>query len=112
MSGTIRSAELIVAKALADPDVIYGHKTNPTETLKNLQTEVISQFPPPDPKISSPIWLIVVTSFAKVIVGAAYVPGAGVTSKLEASAFYATKNDTTVLTVLSCSWQGCDHQVL
>ncbi|MGO9315044.1 MAG: hypothetical protein ACLQBD_29510 [Syntrophobacteraceae bacterium] len=112
MSGTIRSAELIAAKALADPDVIYGLKTNPTQTLKNPQPEVISQFLPADPKISNAIWVIVVISFDPVMVGAAYAPGSGVTTKLEARAVYATKSDTTVLTVLLRSWQGCDYQVL
>jgi hypothetical protein len=104
MDKQIRSAEFLVTKALASPDILQGLKTKTEETLKNLGDEVVKELPrmlpPPDTKTNNAIWLIVVIAFALVMVGAAYVLFAGVTSKLEAGAAYATKSDT-ILTVFT-----------
>lgn len=104
MAEQIRSADLLVTKALANPDILDALKTKPEETLKNLSKETIQQLPqalpPPDSKTNNAIWLIVVISFAAVMMGAAYVLGAGVSSKLEINATYATKSDT-ILTIFT-----------
>jgi divalent metal cation (Fe/Co/Zn/Cd) transporter len=103
MADQIRSAELLVTTALASPDILEALKTKPEETLKNLSTEVTRQLPilpPPDTKTSNAIWLIVIIAFALVMVWAAYVIGAAVTSKLEQNAIYAAKSDT-ILTVFT-----------
>lgn len=102
MKEQIRSADLLVTKALASPEILDALKTKPEETLKKLSGEVIKQLPPvltpPDTRTNNAIWLIVVIAFALVMVGSAYVLGTGVTSKLETDVTYATKSDT-ILTV-------------
>ena len=104
MAEQIRSAELLVTKALASPDILNRLKTNTEQTLKSLGEQVVQELPrtlpPPTGWVSSAIWLIIVVAFALVMVGAAYVLGAGVTSKLDAGATYATKSDT-VITVFT-----------
>lgn len=109
MAEQIRSAELLVTKALANPDILQALKTKPEETLKNLGSEVVQQLPrlaapvPPPPAgtiTNDLIWLIVVIAFALVMVGAAYLIGTGLTSKLEADATYATNSDK-ILTVFT-----------
>ncbi len=100
MAERIRSAELLVTKALASPETLENLKTNPEATLKDLQEEVVQQLPralpPPDSQTNNVIWLIIVLSFAVVMVGAAYVLGANVTSKLENGMQYVTKPETLV----------------
>ena len=104
MTEQIRSADLLVTKALASPDILEALKTKPEETLKSLAKETVQQLAPvlplPDSSTSNAIWLIVICSFAIVMVGAAYVLGAGVTSKLDVGVTYASKSDT-VLTVFT-----------
>lgn len=56
--------------------------------------------PTPDSTTNNAIWLIVVGAFAIVMVGAAFVLGAGVNIKHAAGADYATKSDT-ILTVFT-----------
>jgi hypothetical protein len=96
----IRSADLLVTKALASPAILDALRTKPEETLKTLGNEAVRLLPLPDRKATNAIWLIVVICFALVMVGAAYVLFAGVTSKLEANVIYATKSDT-ILTVFT-----------
>ena len=104
MTTQIRSADLLVTKALASPEILEALKTKPEDTLKSLAKDTVQQLAPtiplPDSKTSNAIWLIVICSFALVMVGAAYVLGTGVTSKLDASATYASKSDT-ILTVFT-----------
>jgi hypothetical protein len=104
MTEQIRLADLLVMKALASPQILQDLKTEPEKTLKSLGNEVVQQLPavlpPPDSATNSVIWLIIVAAFTIVMVGAAYVLGAGVTSKLDANATYATKADT-ILTVFT-----------
>jgi hypothetical protein len=105
MNEQIRSADLLVTTALSRPEAIQGLQTNTEKTLKELSSEVVNQLPriqPPDTKTSNAIWLIIVISFVLVMVGAVYVLGAGVTSKLEANVSYVTKSDT-ILTVFTTS---------
>jgi hypothetical protein len=56
--------------------------------------------PPPEQPILNAIWLVVVCSFALVLLYAAYKIGAGVSVKLEKEALYATRGDT-ILTVFT-----------
>lgn len=103
MADQIRSADLLVTRALADPKILDGLKTAPEQTLKNLSNQVVQELPRlPEPSTSAnnAIWLIVVASFSLVMLGAAYVLGAGVTTKLDAAATYAAKSDT-ILTLFT-----------
>jgi hypothetical protein len=104
MAEQMRSAELLVTKALASPAILEDLKTKPQETLQRLQNESVQQLPralpPPDPKTNNAIWLIVVIAFALVMVYAAYVLGTGVTFPLAEKITYGTKSDT-ILTVFT-----------
>lgn len=104
MTEQIRSADLLVKTALASQEILEALKTKPEETLKNLGKNAVQQLPrvlpEPDPMTNNAIWLIVIISFAAVMLWAAYVLGAGVTSKLEATATYVTKGET-MLTVFT-----------
>jgi len=88
----------MMEKALASPEIIQALKSDPVDTLKKLEAEVVQGLPPPDVKTSSRLWLILVGSFALVLLYCAWVLGTGVTAKLEPSASYAVKGDT-ILTV-------------
>lgn len=98
----IRSADLLVKTALASPETLDALKTNPEETLKKLGTETVQQLPrlldPPNETTKNAIWLIVVISFAVVLVGAAVVLGIGVFSNAATGTAQLTKTDT-ILTV-------------
>lgn len=98
----IRSADLLVKTALSSPDTLAELKTNPEETLKKLGAESVQQLPrsipPPNETTKNAIWLIVVSSFALVLVGAAVVLGKGVFSSAAEGATQLTKTDT-ILTV-------------
>jgi hypothetical protein len=104
MVDQIRSADLLVKTALADPEILDALKTKPEETLKGLSREVTQSLPRvvPEPTglTSNAIWLIVVIAFAVVMLWTAYVLGAGVGTKLEAAATYVTKGET-MLTVFT-----------
>jgi hypothetical protein len=104
MEEQIRSAKFLVTKALADPSIIQELKTNTEATLKKLGDDAVKEIPRvlalPDQKTNNAIWLIIVICFSVVMVGAAYVLGAGATSKLEAGATYFTKVDT-ILTIFT-----------
>jgi hypothetical protein len=102
MAEQVRSADYLITKALANPDILNGLKTNTEQTLKSLAEEVVQELPrpavlpQPTAWANNVIWLIIVIAFAAVMVGAAYVLGAGITSKLEQGATYATRSDTVV----------------
>ena len=104
MTEQIRSADLLVKTALASPEIIDALKNNPEETLKNLGKEATQSLPrvlpDPDPTTNNAIWLIVVISFALVMLWAAYILGSGVGTKLELNATYVTKGET-MLTVFT-----------
>jgi hypothetical protein len=100
MAEQVRSAEYLVTKALASPDIIKGLKTTTEETLKALGNEVVQELPrglsQPTGCVNNIIWLIIVVAFVTVMVGAAYVLGTGVTVKLDQGSIYATRSDTIV----------------
>jgi hypothetical protein len=95
-----RSATVMMEMALSSPQAIADLQTNPVETLKKLEAQVVQGFPRPDDKTASRLWLVVVVSFALVLVFCAWVLGTGVTAKLDAGATYAVKSDT-VLTLFT-----------
>jgi hypothetical protein len=104
MADQIRSAELLVKNALASPQTLQALRENPQQTLERLKDETVEQLPralpAPDTRTNNAIWLIVVISFALVMVGSAYILGSGVRLKLDANTIYATKSDT-ILTVFT-----------
>ena len=100
MAEQMRSATVLMEKALASPQTIQDLRTDPVGTLKMLEAQVVQGFPPPDEKTTSYLWLVVVVSFCLVFVFCAWVLGTGVTAKLEEGAIYAVKGDT-VLTVFT-----------
>lgn len=105
MTDQIRSADLLVKTALADPNIINALKLQPEETLKGLAKGATDSLPrtalaEPDTKTNNAIWLIVVIAFALVMLGSAYVLGMGVNTKLETGAAYVTKGET-MLTVFT-----------
>jgi hypothetical protein len=102
MNEQIRSADLLVKNALSSPEILEALKTKPEETLKKLGAQTVQQLPyvlpPPNESTRNTIWLIVVGSFAFVMIGAAIVLGLGVFSDVKAGATQLTKTDT-ILTV-------------
>lgn len=100
MAKQIRSATVMLEKALSSPQILEDLKTDAVETLKKLESQVVQGLPAPGPDTASRLWLIVVVSFAVVLVFCAGVLGLGVTAKLETGATYAVKGDT-ILTVFT-----------
>jgi len=94
MAEQIRSADLMVTTALADPQILNDLKSNTEDTLKKLSADAIRLVP--DKKTTNWIWIIVVISFALVMVYSAWILGSGVTKELIANPI--TKSDT-ILTV-------------
>lgn len=100
MAEQMRSATVLMEKALSSPQTIQDLKDDPVTTLKRLEAQVVQGLPPPDGETASRLWLIVVVSFALVLLFSAWVLGTGVTSKMDAGATYAVKSDT-ILTVFT-----------
>ena len=99
----IRSADLLVKSALASPQTMADLKAQPEETLKRLGAQAVSDLPrvgTPTPKATDKIWLLIVGSFAVVMIGAAAVLGIGVFSQVIDSSKQITKSDT-ILTVFT-----------
>lgn len=94
------SATVMMEMALASPQTIKDLQTNTEETLRKLEAQVVERFPDPNDKTASRLWLIVVVSFALVLVFCAWVLGTGVTEKLDTGATYAVKSDT-ILTLFT-----------
>ena len=86
MPEQIRSADLLVKSALANPEILDALRNKPTETLKSLALEATQNLPrvlpEPNKKTNNAIWLIVVIAFALVMLGSAYVLGTGVNTQL------------------------------
>ena len=106
----IRSADLLVKTALSLPQTMDELKTDPAGTLKMLSAEAIQQLPrlvPPTPPTNDRIWLVVVASFALVMVKAVVVLRLGVFGTTQDATKQITKSDTmlTVFTPSSDSWR-------
>jgi hypothetical protein len=104
MDERIRSADLLVKIALADPNTLEQLKLAPEKTLQQLAskatTELPPVIPPPDTKTANIVWIIVVASFVLVIMGAAYVIGTSVFTKIEKDVVCIGKVDM-ILTVFT-----------
>ena len=99
----IRSADLLVKTALSSPETMDALKTDPAGTLKKLGAQAVSQLPRlvlPTPRANDTIWLVVVVSFAVVMVGAVVVLGIGVFSNMADGKTQITRSDT-MLTVFT-----------
>lgn len=104
MSDQIRSAELVLKNAQASPQIIVDLKTNPEETLKTLVRDTVEMLPrtigDPNPLTTNAIWIIVVWSFAAVMLYSAFVLGSGVAMPLVTDGIYVTRGET-VLTLFT-----------
>lgn len=104
MSDQIRSADLLVKNALASPQIMQELKDNPVQTLKALGKDTVEMLPRaldnPNPPTTNAIWIIVVCSFAGVMLYSAYVLGSGVGTALVKDAVYVTKGET-ILTLFT-----------
>jgi hypothetical protein len=94
MEEQIRSADFMVTTALADKQILDDLKTDTEGTLKKLSADAIRMLP--DKKTTNWIWIIVVISFALVMVYSAWILGSGVTREVVTNP--VTKSDT-ILTV-------------
>lgn len=103
MPEQMRSAELMVKNAMADPRIAEKLAADPEKTLKALAKDAIdtlSGFQGTTTKANDAIWIIVICSFALVMLGSAYVLGSTVTTEIRGGAAYVTKSET-ILTVFS-----------
>lgn len=96
----IRSASLLVKTALADAKILERLKTNPESELKNLETSVIAKLPVPDNKTNNKIWLIIVISFALVMISSTIVLEIGIFYDVNKEVTKLTKPDT-ILTIFT-----------
>ena len=100
MSEQIRSADLLVKSALSSPQTMDALREKPEETLKELAKEATSDLPrvlPPNGSTSNVLWLIIVGSFAIVMLGSAFTLVFSITTKAEANATYITNSETVVM---------------
>lgn len=100
MADRVRSADLLVNTALSSPEAIEGLRSNPAETLRRLALEATRTLPYPTSHPLNAIWLIVISSFALVMVGSALVLGLSVFHVSADPAKQLTKSDT-ILTVFT-----------
>ena len=100
MENQIRSAELLVKNALSDPEVMQKIQEHPESTLNALKEEAVQQLPrlcPPNHITSNRIWIVIVGSFAVVMLYSVWILGSGVSQTTTDTP--VTKSDT-ILTVL------------
>ncbi len=100
MAEQLRSATVLVDKALSDPKTIQDLKADPVGTLRALESKVTQELPPPGPGARNVIWITIVFAFALVLMYSVWILGVGVTSELKENVLYATKSDT-MLTVVT-----------
>ena len=104
MTDQIRSADLLVKNALSNPQTIADLKSNPEQTLEKLRKETVQMLPraipDPNPKTTNAIWIIVVCSFAAVMLYSAFLLGLGVVVPLAEKTVYVTKGET-ILTLFT-----------
>ena len=102
MADQIRS-EALAAKWLASPDILDDITNNkPQEALKKMAADAVAQLqlPQPQPKTNDLIWLIIVLSFAIVLVGAAGALGMGVFFTTDKASAKITQPET-MLTIFT-----------
>lgn len=89
MSTQIRSATKLVEMAMARPETLEALSKSPEATLKSLERDVLSALPPPPPEMVGRLWLIIVATFALVLLYTAWILGQGVTTPLVKDVTYA-----------------------
>jgi hypothetical protein len=97
MVGQIRSADLLVKMIVSDEAEIDKVKASPKEALENIAQKAVQALPRvsnPSLKVGNAIWLIVVLSFAFVMLGSAYFLWVGVTNVQVKDATYFVKSET------------------
>ena len=104
MTEQIRSADLLVKTALASPEILEALKNNPEEAIKSLGHDAVQSLPrvlaEPDPITNKILWIIIVSSFAAVMLGSAYVLGNGVNIPLTKDVNYVSKGEN-ILTIFT-----------
>jgi hypothetical protein len=96
MSNRMRSADWMVRAALDDPARLEALRRDPEAALKALAAEATRQLPEPSAGMTDYLWLIVVASFALVMLGSAYVIGTTVTAEAKTGTTYITRSETLV----------------
>lgn len=93
MTTPMRSATVLMQKALSEPETLDALRADPAQALKELEREVVATMPAalpsPPPKFVGWLWLIIVSTFALVLLYTAWVLGNGVTTPLREEANYA-----------------------
>ena len=103
MTDQLRSADLLVKTALADPKTLDALKANPEQTLKALArdaTESLPRLPAPTSKANDVLWIMIVSCFVLVMLGSAFVLASTVTTEIKAGVTYVTKGET-ILTIFT-----------
>jgi hypothetical protein len=98
MAEQIRSAELLVTKALADPEIKASLTPGAEEKLKDLSQDAMAQtrIPAPSKAVSNVIWVIIVSAFAIIMLGSAYVLARSIFTPLAADTTYMSNTDVMV----------------
>ena len=78
------------------PETLEALRNNPKDTLEKLVYESIGELKPPSQRTNDAIWIIVVITFALVMLYSAWILGSGVTQATTESPI--TKSDT-ILTI-------------
>ena len=89
MTTPMRSATVLMQKALSEPETLDALRADPVQTLKDLERQVVATLPPPPPVIVGWLWLIIVATFALVLLYTTWVLGTGVMTPLDKNADYA-----------------------
>lgn len=99
----MRSADLMLMKALSDPSFVQQVQADPKATLEKFKNEaIVATLPAPTGKLAGAIWLIIVGAFTFVLVAAAVMLFDGLNTTLDSNATYAVKFET-ILTLFTTS---------
>lgn len=78
MTTPMRSATVLMQKALSEPETLKALSADPEKTLKDLERQVVASLPLPNDEVVGRLWLIIVSTFSLVLIGTTGVLGAGV----------------------------------
>ena len=104
MTDQIRSADLLVKNAISNPQILADLKSNPVQALEKLGKDTIQMLPraipDPTPMTTNVIWVIIVCSFATVMLYSTFMLGSGLETPLLNDTVYVTKGET-ILTLFT-----------
>ena len=104
MTDQIRSADLLVKNALSNSQTLENLKCKPEQALEKLRKETVQMLPraipDPTPKTTNTIWIIIVCSFAAVMLYSVFLLGSGVGTALAKDTVDVTKGET-ILTLFT-----------